>query len=60
LEVIGIFGAAAVDLVVNPYTRAGSGQVEIRGSMFVDVGLRWPAAFGASDGPIATARRKAA
>ncbi len=47
LMVIGLFGDS-VDLILNPYTRAGSGQTQIVANMFADVGLRLPAAFGCS------------
>ena len=59
LMVIGIFGAG-VDLVVNPYTRAGSGCVEIKAHLFCDVALRWPGAFGVSTEPLVMSKQKAA
>src|SRR5260370_30514107 len=63
LMVIGLFGNA-VDLVLNPFSRAGSGQTQIVCSMFSDVGLRMGEAFGCSTDPIpitaAAARKKAA
>ena len=43
MEVIGLFGAP--DVVVDPYTKADSGQVKITLNQFSDGGIRQPAAF---------------
>ena len=38
----------ATDLTVDPYTKAKTGEVIVTGSIFCDVGLRWPSLFGFS------------
>jgi hypothetical protein len=38
----------ATDLVIDPYTLAKSGETIVTGSVFVDVGIRWPQLFGFS------------
>lgn len=47
MEVIGIFGAP--DVVVDPYTKANTGQVKITLNTFSDAGCRQPAAFSKID-----------
>jgi len=37
----------ALEIIVDPFTQSPSGQVIITGHLFCDVGLRYPAAFGA-------------
>lgn len=50
LMVIGLWGG--VDLILNPYSRANSGQTIITASIYTDVGVRLPQAFGRSITPV--------
>lgn len=43
MEVVGLFGAP--DVVVDPYSKADTGQVKITLNQFSDGGIRQPAAF---------------
>ena len=43
--VLGLFGG--LDIVVDPYTQAGTGQVVITANQFIDVACRQPASFAA-------------
>jgi HK97 family phage major capsid protein len=43
MMVVGMFGAP--DVVVDPYTKADTGQVKITLNQFADMGVRQPAAF---------------
>jgi HK97 family phage major capsid protein/HK97 family phage prohead protease len=43
--VLGLFGG--LDIVVDPYTQAGTGQVIITANQFIDVACRQPASFSA-------------
>jgi HK97 family phage major capsid protein len=43
--VLALFGG--LDIVVDPYSLAGSGQVLLTANQFIDVGLRQPACFAA-------------
>jgi len=43
MAVIGLFGAP--DVIVDPYTKADTGQVKITLNQFSDMGIRQPAAF---------------
>lgn len=43
MAVLGLFGAP--DVVVDPYTKADTGQVKITLNQFADFGIRQPAAF---------------
>lgn len=43
MEVIGLFGAP--DVIVDPYSKADTGQVKITLNQFSDGGIRQPAAF---------------
>ena len=43
MAVLGLFGAP--DVVVDPYTRADTGQVKITLNQFADFGIRQPGAF---------------
>jgi HK97 family phage major capsid protein len=51
MEVIGVFGAP--DVVVDPFTKADTGQVKITLNTFNDAGCRQPAAFSKVDDWIA-------
>jgi hypothetical protein len=35
-----------LEIIVNPFSQAHLGKVEIVGNLFCDVGLRYPKAFG--------------
>jgi hypothetical protein len=41
-----IIATWGLEIIVNPYSQAHSGRVEIVGNLFCDVGLRHPKAFG--------------
>lgn len=43
--VIVFFGATAVDILVNPYTRASQGLIDVTAFLDVGIGLRHPPAF---------------
>jgi len=43
MAVVGLFGAP--DVIVDPYSKADSGQVKITLNQFSDMGIRQPAAF---------------
>jgi hypothetical protein len=53
---IGVFGPS-VDLLINPFTQATFGQVQIVVNGFFDSGLRMGAGFGMTTNPIPLARR---
>jgi Phage capsid family len=44
---IGIWGGAGLDILVNPYaeTPYSKGNIQIRGMMTVDISVRHPASF---------------
>jgi HK97 family phage major capsid protein len=52
MGVIGLFGAP--DVVVDPYTKADTGQVKITLNQFADFGLRQPATFSKREGILTT------
>ena len=52
MGVIGLFGAP--DVVVDPYTKADTGQVKITLNQFADFGLRQPATFAKREGILTT------
>lgn len=52
MGVIGLFGAP--DVVVDPYTKADTGQVKITLNQFADFGLRQPASFAKREGILTT------
>ena len=41
-----VIASWALEIIVNPYSQAHLGKVEIVGHLFCDVGLRYPKAFG--------------
>ena len=43
---IGMFGDA-VELIVDPYTLATTGQVRVTANLFADIGVRYPTSFAA-------------
>jgi hypothetical protein len=43
MAVVGLFGAP--DVIVDPYSKADTGQVKITLNQFSDMGIRQPAAF---------------
>jgi hypothetical protein len=47
---VGIFGALSI--IVNPYTQALNGNIELVADLFADIALRCPQALGVTSAPI--------